>query len=157
MILYANRNTGLLALLYFLQKEHDVKLITEDPMLWQIAENLGVPIVDFRANNDQELFVCVHGRKIIPPEYIKGCMVNIHPCLYKYKGHNPIKRYIEDGETQGSVESHIMTEKVDEGEIIHSEFFDTPKCETYADFYNVAYPYYIKCLDATMKTLCSRS
>lgn len=158
IILYANRNTGVLVLAHLVALGHHVKVITEDPLMEEMAgrywfdEYTRVPVVTLETMGKFDLFICCHGRKIIDAKYIvPGKFVNIHPCLFKYKGHNPIKRYIANGDTRGSVESHIMTEAVDEGEVINSQFFDTPVVSSYAEFYNIAYPYYIRCVDETLK------
>ena len=46
-----------------------------------------------------------------------------------------------------------MIKEVDAGEVIGRINFETPVIETYAEFYNIAYRYYIKCLDYSLKTI----
>lgn len=144
--LYANRNVGLIALTTLLAKGFKVILITEDRLVSIIAAQFGVkessleklPTLEF------DLFLCVHGRKILPQSYLReGKMVNIHPCLKGYPGTNPIKRYIETGDVVGTVDAHYMTAEVDKGEVIYTHKFATGKCSTYADFYNIAIPFYM--------------
>jgi methionyl-tRNA formyltransferase len=158
IVLYTNRNVGATALMYLVAKGYNVYIISEDKDVLEVASNLGCISFEYfdLTGLDFDLFLCVHGRKVIPKEYlVDGKMVNIHPCLsLNYKGHNPIKRYIENKEQVGSVESHYMVEEVDAGEIIHQEFFPTGLCNTYADFYNIANPfYYIKCIEKTLEKL----
>jgi len=152
IILYANRNTGMLVLAHLLAKGFKVKVITEDRLIRICARYYGVEVVTLETMGEFDLFICCHGRKIIPDEYLaKGKFINIHPCLFKYKGHNPIRRYIENRDTKGSVESQFMIPEVDAGEVINQQFFDTPVVTSYAMFYNIALPYYLKCIDETLR------
>jgi methionyl-tRNA formyltransferase len=159
IVFYGRRNTGVLALTFLKGKGYNVVVTdSSDTDVIYTAQSLGVKIVSMNLEltiGAFDLFLCVHGTKILPPEYLKeGKMVNIHPCLsYGLKGHNPIKRYIEQKRTQASVDSHFMTEEVDEGPIIHQQYFDTPVCNSYADFYNEAYTNYLICIDKTLKKL----
>ena len=151
IILYSRRNVGLYCLSHLVALGHEVSVITDDLRVMWLAERYGCPIVSIDTMGGYELFLCIHGHKILPPKYLKdGCMVNIHPCLYKYKGHNPIKRYILGKDTEATVEAQWMIEEVDAGDVIHREDFITPICTNYADFYNVALPYYYRCLDETL-------
>lgn len=63
-----------------------------------------------------DLLVCVHGKEILTKEILDhpklGC-INVHPCLYKYKGKEPIKRLLEEDENKASVGVHYMSETVD--------------------------------------------
>lgn len=154
IVLYANRNTGMLVLAYLVAKGYKVKVITEDFLLIENALYYGVDVVTLDTMGEYDLFICCHGRKIIPSKYlVAGKCINIHPCLFKYKGHNPIRKYIENKDTDASVESLYLTEEVDGGEVIHQEFFEAP-IKTYAEFYNIALPYYLRCLAETLKKLC---
>lgn len=156
IVLYCRRNVGVIALTYLVAKGHDVLVISDDHMVFLVADELGVgkseleliPTLDF------DLFLCVHGNKILPESYLReGKMVNIHPCLYKYPGANPIKKYIKNGDELGSVESHYMTDEVDKGEVIYRQDFATGKCNTFADFYNVALPMYIFTIQRTLNKI----
>lgn len=154
ILLYANRSVGINSLLLLKTMGYTVVVVTEDDDVASVAEELSVPVINFGSIQyfDYDLFICIHGRKIIPNDWLKeNKMINIHPCLHKYKGHNPIKRYIIGKDTDGTVESQWLTEVVDGGEVIHREDFKTPICNTYADFYNVAFVYYTKCLIETLK------
>jgi methionyl-tRNA formyltransferase len=141
-------------LAHLLAKGFKVKVITEDALIRRCARYYNVEIITFETMGEFDLFICCHGRKIIPNKYlIEGKFINIHPCLYKYKGHNPIKRYIKNEDTVGSVECQFMVEEVDAGEIINQQFFNTPVATSYAVFYNIAWPYYLECVDETLRRL----
>ena len=151
IVLYTRRNVGLWALPYLVARGFKVKVITDDLNIIWMSETLQCEVVDIDTMGDFDLFICVHGNKIIDKKYlIPGKFINIHPCLFKYKGHNPIKRYIQNKDTVATVESQYMIEEVDGGPVIHTEHFETPVCNVYAEFYNIATPYYFKCLEATL-------
>lgn len=158
IVLYGKRVVGQIALSYLVARGFNVRVVNDSDIgvTW-LAREYGARVVgtDYELSaKAYDLFICVHGTRIIEKEYLRyGKMINIHPCLYKYKGHNPIKRYIANGDTEGSVASHYMTENVDEGQVIEELFFQTPPCKSYADFYNVALPYYFMILDKTLQKL----
>ncbi len=144
----------MIALSYLKAKGHNVKVMSDDSMVRWLAKKLDCEIVGLNNLGEFDLFLCVHGHKIIPKEYLaKGIWVNIHPMLGLYDGHNPIKRYIENGDTEGWVSSHHMVEKVDSGERIYTINFHTGKCNNYADFYNTAFKTYFVCIDNTLEIL----
>lgn len=154
VVLYIRRNTGLVALAYLLGFPFKLRVISDDENILWLAKEHEIEITTLETMGDFDLFICVHGNKIIPKEYLKeGKMINIHPCLYKYRGANPVKRYILGKDTDASVESQWLIEEVDGGEVIHREDFKTPICSTYADFYNIALPFYIKCLNITLNKI----
>jgi len=154
IVLYARRNTGLCALSYLVASGHTVKVISDDENILWMADKLGCEIVTFDTMGEFGLFICVHGNKVLDKKYlVPGRMVNIHPCLGQYPGHNPIKKYIENKNTIGTVESQYLIEEVDAGEVIHTENFITKPCNTFADFYNVALPKYFVVLEATLRKL----
>lgn len=152
IVFYGRRNMGMNVLTYLVAKGHEVKVISDD-VVAELAVMLGCPVVNFETMGEFDLFICCHGNKIIDKKYLNDKFINIHPCLYKYKGHNPVKRFIENKDESGSVESQWMVEEVDAGEVIHQEFFETPKITTYAEFYNIATPYYYRCIDKTLEKL----
>lgn len=149
----------MLVLAHLVARGFKVKLITDEKeggLMRTCAGYYGVEVVTLETMGEFDRFICCHGRKIIPHQYLKGNyrkFVNIHPCLFKYRGKDPISRYIAKGDIRGSVESHYMVEEVDAGEVIVQEFFDTPVVKTHAEFYNIALPYYLKCLERTLKWL----
>lgn len=155
LILYARRNTGMIILPYLVAKGYEVKVISDDKDVVWVANDLGCEMITMEEiGNDFDLFICVHGDKIIPKNLlVKDRMINVHPCLRWYPGHNPIKRYIENKNIIGSVEVQYLIEKVDAGEFICAEIFKTPVCHTYQDFYNIALPYYTKVISMALKLL----
>lgn len=94
---------------------------------------------------ESDILVSVHGREIVSKELLEipkyGC-VNIHPCLYKYKGADPIGRLLEDKNTKASVGAHYMREKIDDGPLIYEWFVDVTGLSTRVEIYNALYPYY---------------
>jgi SAM-dependent methyltransferase/folate-dependent phosphoribosylglycinamide formyltransferase PurN len=154
IILYTRRNVALYSLAYLVAKGHSVKVITDDDNVVWLAGKLSCEIVTLDTMGEFDLFLCVHGNKIIDKKYlVEGKMVNVHPCLFKYKGHNPVRRYIHNLDTLATVESQWMIEEVDAGEVLHTVAFETPVVATFAEFYNIALPFYFRCLDATIETI----
>lgn len=153
IILYTRRNVGLIALSYLVAKGHMVRVLTDDQQVKWLAKKLNCGVISgFDQMGDYDLFLSVHGWKIVPDKYLnEGKAVNVHPCLFKFKGHDPIARYIANGETLASVGAHQMTSVVDEGELVYEEFFDTPVCKNYADFYNVAFYHYFTVIDKILE------
>lgn len=153
IILYGRRNTAMYSLSMLVALGYTVKVITDDENVAWLAKVLYCDrVFSLDSLGEFDLFLSVHGNKIIPKEYlVEGKFVNVHPCLGKYNGRNPVKRYIENKDTEANVSSHYMIEKVDEGELIYELGFETPVCNTYADFYNVALPMYFKVIDRTLK------
>lgn len=152
IILYTRRNVGMITLSYLKGLSHKVVLISEDSDILWLAKslNVGAIKIEHLPYHPHDLFLCVHGDKIIPKEYLHDYMVNIHPT--KYNGHNPVKKYIANQDTDGCIRAMKMIEEVDAGELIHKENFITPVCSNYADFYNIAFPYYFK----TIKTVLDK-
>lgn len=151
IVFYGKRNTGMLVLNYLLAKGHKIKVIPGDDLIRKMCDYHGLEIVDLDSMGKFDLFICCHGNKIIPAKYlIDKKFINIHPCL-KYKGHDPISRYIEKADTEASVDSLYMIESVDDGDVIESIKFQTPVVNSYAEFYNIAYPYYIDCIHKTLE------
>jgi methionyl-tRNA formyltransferase len=155
VLLYTRRNVGLVALSFLKAKGFNVKVISDDYNVLWLASELGCQEVSgFDDMGEFDIFLSVHGWKIVPMKYLKGKIaINVHPCLSLYKGVNPIKRYIENKDQVGSVESHYMEEKADEGTVIHTETFYTGVCKEYQDFYNIALLYYFSCISRTFKRL----
>lgn len=94
-----------------------------------------------------DLLISVHSREIIPVELLNIPRlggINVHPCLLKYKGKDPIQRFLQGNETQASVGVHRMTEDVDMGETLFEMFvdIDRQKVMQVVDVYNILYPLY---------------
>lgn len=139
-----------------------VGVVAYDKLVETLAKKLNLPIfssihedkfIDLVSKSD--LLVSVHGREIVPPKILKrpliGC-INVHPCLYKYKGADPVGRLLMGKNTKASVGVHYMVEKVDAGEVIVEKFVDVSGKNTVEEAYNVLYPYYaITILEAINK------
>lgn len=103
-----------------------------------------------------DLLVSVHGRELVPRKLLELTRlggVNAHPCLYAYKGADPVNRFLQDGNTMASVGVHRMTEVVDEGEVLVEEFVDVTGAQSVDAVYNVLYPYYSLALLKAIGTL----
>lgn len=106
--------------------------------------------------SEADLLVSVHGREIVPTRLLElphfgG--INVHPCLYRYKGANPVDRLLQDGCTRASVGVHRMAEIVDEGEVLTEEFVDVAGRQTVEEVYNVLYPFYASALLKALQIL----
>jgi methionyl-tRNA formyltransferase len=109
--------------------------------------------VDYLEKKAPDLFVSCHGRQIIKSRILQNWKaINMHPCLFKYPGADPIDRLLEDGEKRISVAVHYMTEKVDEGEVI-VELFKERESDTAVGVYNELYPLYSKALVEALKKI----
>lgn len=154
IVLYTRRNVGLYCLSHLVALGYNVSVITDDKNVEWLAGVYGCDVVDFNTMGEFDFLFCIHGNRILPKEILQeGKMVNIHPALYLYRGQNPIKRFIFNNDTEGSVESQWLIEEVDGGEVIHQEKFETPVCKNYADYYNVALPYYFTVISETLKKI----
>lgn len=151
VVLYGRRTVGMMALAYLKAFRCRVKVISEDENIKWMATQMGCDQIKIYhlPYHPHDLFICVHGDKIIPKEFLHDKMINIHPT--KYNGHNPVKKYIENEDTDGCIRVLKMIEEVDAGELLHQENFETPICKTYADFYNIAMPNYFKAIDVCLK------
>lgn len=154
ILLYCRRNVGLIAVPYFVSKGFRVKLITDDVNVFNLGIDLRCEIVTMEDTGDWDWLFSVHWNKIIPDKYLKPNKgVNFHPLLHKYLGANPVKRYIENKDTMASIGSHIMTNEVDKGTKVDMIMFETGATNSYADFYNLALPYYLKSFRRTLEKL----
>jgi len=162
IIFYGGKQAGMIALLTLLaQKQEVVCVVPVDEMVARIAERLKLNIKKVDDINDPnfinylkglkpDLFFCCHGRQIIKKPLLEMIQsVNFHPCLYKYKGKDPILRLLADQEKKASVGAHLMEEKVDAGLVLVEEFIET-NGKTPVEVYNDLYPLYAL---VTMKVL----
>jgi methionyl-tRNA formyltransferase len=154
IVFYGGRNAGMNVLLYLIGlKKHTITVIPEDTIIRKTAEFLNLNTISLNNLNKEsfDLFISCHGRKIIPDNILRKCLcLNIHPCLFKYKGADPIGRYMLNKDTMASVGCHIMTNKIDSGDVIYEVFFDTPVIKSYDEFYNIAYLFYVECIHKVM-------
>lgn len=164
VVFMGGKQAGCIGLLTLLASGHTVKgVIAYDEMLKTLAAELGLPVYATikkteveKLLEDADILVSVHGREIIPEKLFKlpriGA-INTHPCLYRYKGSNPVERLLRDGETNASVGVHRMTAKVDEGEVLVEEFTDVSGKKTVDEVYNALYPFYSLALLKALKII----
>jgi len=138
-------------------------VIAYDDIVSSLADSLNLPVFTSIKQPEVEkllagsdLLVSVHGRDIVPTRlldlpHLGG--INAHPCLYRYKGADPVGRLLRDGGTKASVGVHRMTEHVDEGEVLAEEFVDIAGKKTADEVYNVLYPYYALALLKALRAL----
>ena len=142
------QTAGLVGLIAAAQAIRIRAVVTRDVAFALVAERLGYPVVEtIRAAPmaDAALLLSVHGREIIPAETLDGLTygaVNVHPCLWKYPGADPIGRWLAAGERRASVGAHVMTAEVDAGPVICEAFRVLPACETREEVYRWLYPVY---------------
>ena len=153
-IFYGKSQVGLVVLLDLLANGFKVKIMPCDDIIKQAGIYLGLETVTLDTMGKFDLFLSCHGVKIIPMRYLVGApCVNMHDCLFKYKGQTPIQRYMDNKDTRASIESHHMIAQVDMGEVIHQVFFDTPVCTDFGQYYNPALPHYLECIEETLRKI----
>lgn len=142
-----------MALSYLVALGYKVKVVSDDEDVIWLANTLFCEVVTMETMGEYDILFSVHWDKIIPTKYLSKPSVNFHPCLFKYKGRNPIQRYIDNKDKLGSVESHYMTDKVDGGQRVIGIFFETGEISSFAEYYNLALPYYFKCIKQTIDAI----
>jgi methionyl-tRNA formyltransferase len=159
------QQAGCIGLLSLLAVDCDiVSTVSYDNSVKMLAEELKIPTFSsihekqfLDSVKEADLLFSVHGRQIVPKKILDipslRC-VNVHPCLYKYKGANPIQRMLDDNNTKASVGIHYMVEDIDEGKIIIEEFVDTTG-RTVLEVYNELYPHYAKTIIKAIEILKS--
>lgn len=165
IVYYAGRQAGVVGLLTLKALGHEVVcVIPVDEPVESVALSLGLNVqkpaninldtfVDYLTGLGADLFVCCHGRKIIKALMLNRFKaINVHPCLFKYKGADPITRVLADGEKNISVAVHWMTEEVDRGETI-VELFKERENDTVMGVYNELYPLYVRSLIEALEIL----
>ena len=138
-------------------------VVAYDQSVLELARELAIPTLSsLRQPDIQEsllgvdLLVSVHGREIVPRELLvlpRLGSINVHPCLYRYKGANPVGRLLAEGCTLASVGVHRMTETVDEGDVLIEEFVDVTGKQTADEVYNALYPNYSLALLKALRLL----
>ena len=158
IVFAGGRNVGLIGLLTAKATGHHIVFVMpSDKLMEDFANRLDLLTFFLdKTRPHADLFVSVHCRTTIPQWYLdyfpKGG-INVHPCLWKYKGADPVGRLLSDGETKASVGIHRMTEKVDKGEVLWEEFVDVTGCKTREEVYNKLYPLYAVGLVEVLRTL----
>lgn len=138
-------------------------IVAYDTIVERLATVLGLPTFSSVKQPELEALLCrsdllvsVHGKEIVPDRLLelprlRG--INAHPCLYAYKGADPVGRLLRDENTNASVGVHRMTERVDEGEVLVEEFVDVTGKHSVAEVYNALYPFYALALLKALATL----
>ena len=166
IIFYGGRQAGIVSLLTLMALGHKIAcVIPVDDSMELVANGSILSIkkpkninekkfIDYLKTLNADLFVCCHGRQIIKSLWILNKLkaINMHPCLYKYKGADPIKRLLEDKSKKASVGVHWMTEKVDEGMVI-TEHFKEIISDTTIGVYNELYPLYATSLIEALRKI----
>ena len=154
IIFYGRTQVGSVVLSYLVAKGYRVKVIPEDDIVRSLCRFYELEIVTLDTMGEFDLFVCCHGEKIIPEGYLQDKkFINMHSCLWKYKGKDPINRYIVNKDTEASIESHYMVKEVDAGEVIARVPFTTPVVKTHGEYFNIALPHYYKCIDQAIRVI----
>jgi len=127
-------------------------VVAYDESVEKLAKSLGLPVFPSVRNPEfcetlskSDVLVSAHGREIVPKRLLGTPQlggINVHPCLYRYKGADPVGRLLKEGNPKASVGVHCMTEKVDEGEVLVEEFVQVDGKDTVESIYNALYPYY---------------
>ena len=165
IILLAGKQAGCIGMLAILALGHHIRsAVVYDKYTEKQAALLGLNY--FKSINNvprypdfflSDLLICVHGREIVPTEVLeipRYGAINVHPCLYAYKGADPIRRLMEDKNPMASVGVHRMTSKVDEGEVL-TEYFRLVKDKTTEDeVYNALYPLYPIVISEALRRVC---
>lgn len=92
-----------------------------------------------------DLLISVHGREVVSSDLLSLPRlggINVHPCLYAYKGADPVGRLLADRNPRASVGVHRMTQELDRGSVLVEEFVDVSEAKTVTDVYNRLYPHY---------------
>lgn len=166
---YGGQTAGIVVLLTILAKNHKISfIIPQDNTIRELAvffklnilekENLENPDTISLIKKKSDLFICCHGRKIFSKRFVQNIRcINLHPCLYKYKGANPIARLIKDNNPKASVAAHWMTENIDEGKTIIEKFkkIQSISSKSESEIYDELYPLYSKVLTETLMKLKS--
>lgn len=155
VIFLGGKQAGVVGLLATLVASCDVlAVVTGSDIVKELARRLSLPIY-YSVKQDEvvgllpetDLMISVHSREMIPMDILNATRVggiNVHPCLFEYKGRDPVKRFVANGHTRASVGIHRMIEEVDQGEVLTEVFVDVDRSEiiTVMEVYNILYPYY---------------
>lgn len=164
IVFYGGRVAGTIALLTLMALGHKVVCVVPvDSPVAKTAKNLKLNIkkpkdinnkkfVNYLKSLKPNFLVCCHGRKILKKDILAIHAFNLHPCLYKYPGADPIGRMLKEGNKKASVASHWMTEKVDRGKVIVEKFLEVQGSNV-IEVYNELYPLYAEVLIETFKKI----
>jgi len=156
------KQAGCIGLLTLKALGHEVAVIESDDMVNDLVDHLEIYRSPLAMDFFKDLLVSVHGRKIISNEVLarfKYGGINVHPCLWKYPGADPIGQLLRDSDCWGkvSVGVHVMTDEVDKGEVLVEQFAELPRQFnlTRNEVYNFLYPLYAKVLIEALEKRCT--
>ena len=149
----AGRQVGVIGILTILARGHNIlSVVAYDSLVKIICKEFNLPVYTSIKNasflkklEKSDLLVSIHGREIVPDNLLfvpKYHCINVHPCLYKYKGKDPIKQLLKEKNEKASVGIHYMTNELDQGTIIIEEFINVKGLKDVEAIYNALYPYY---------------
>lgn len=161
VIFMGGRQAGCLGLLTLCSVGlRPIRVIYYDDMVFNLGLDLGFNYADtITAIKDLpdrlDLLVSVHGREIVRPHQLAMFKdaINVHPCLWKYPGADPVRRLIRDYGTKASVGCHRMTAEVDGGEVLAEEFIELKSANFIDEVYNQLYSLYPRVLLAALRKL----
>lgn len=163
VVYFGGKQAGCIGLLTVLAEGYKVKgVVSYDSVMSNLVFMFGFPIYDSIKRpevtellRDCDILVCVHGREIVPKSLLdlpRIGSINTHPCLFKYKGADPIQKLVSDKGRLASVGVHRMTEIVDGGEVLSEIYINVERGKSVEEIYNELYPYYsIAILNALRK------
>lgn len=162
IVYLGGKQVGCAGLLSVIAIGYDVKAVVPYGYLVEnLAAELEIPMFQSVKGDDIhdlisgiDMIVSVHSREIVPKEVLdlpRYGSINVHPCLSRYKGANPVHRFFDDGWKMASVGVHYMTEVVDEGDVIIEEYVNVTGAKSVNEIYNILYPYYITALIRALK------
>ena len=164
---YGGETAGIVTLLTLLGTSHSIThVFPQDQGVARIAKSFQIPVKNKLEINSPkvitelikkvDLLICCHGKRILSKELVSRVKcINLHPCLYKYKGAKPVDRLIADGNPKASIASHWMVEKIDAGETIIEEFIDISEVtkKSPQEVYSLLYPVYVEVLLNTLQKI----
>ncbi len=157
VVYLGGKQAGLIGLLTVSSFGCQIKaVVPRDSIVGDMAKKLGYPIFDSVKQEEvknllkgTDLLISVHSKEIISMEILNIPRlggINVHPCLYKYKGANPIDRFLTGNTSKASVGVHYMSAELDCGEVIKEIFVDINRyrqgVNTVVEVYNILYPVY---------------
>lgn len=155
IVFLGGKQVGVIGLLTTLAVGCEVKaVVPRDSIVEELARKLGIPIYDSVKGSEirpllskVDLMISVHSKEIVPPKILaipRLGGINVHPCLYRYKGSYPIQKFLLDTVPNASVGVHRMIEEVDCGEVLVERFIEVDRMSAPAviDIYNILYPLY---------------
>ncbi|KKL63593.1 hypothetical protein LCGC14_2173530 [marine sediment metagenome] len=164
VVYFGGKQAGCVGLLTVLSFGCTVKgVVSYDVLMSNLASALGYKVYDTIKHPDvaellteSDLLVSVHCREIVPQSLLDlprlGSM-NVHPCLYKYKGSDPIQRLLKDGGKIASVGIHRMTAVLDAGEVLTELYVNVEGKKSEEEIYNTLYPYYSLAILESLKRI----